>query len=135
MASITIVCTIDSIKYLTNNGGCFVFGSEYKRGYKKSNGEIVPDKTLSWKVVFKQGLVKYISGHFSNGMIVEIKGEVLPYAVDHNNIVDGYSVIGQTINMFSLPRPYARAENKMIKDSQLHSNEQPDLDDFNSPDF
>ena len=135
MANITIIGVIDNVKYLPNNGGCFVFVSEYKRGYKKSDGTIVDDKYMSWKVIYKQGLVSYINNHFGQGMIVEIKGDVLPYAIDHETIVDGYSVIGQTINLFSMPRTTLRQEKRMIKDSQLHGTGTPNLDDYNAPDF
>ena len=135
MASFQVVGFIESIKYIPNNGGCFVFVSEFKKGYRKSSGEVVDDRNLQWKIIFKQGLVKYINDHFNNGMLVEVKGEVFPYAVEHGNVTDGYSVIGQTMNMFSFPRSYARSEEKMIKESMLHSDEKPNLSDFNSPDF
>ena len=135
MANITIIGLIDGIKYLPNGGGCLVFLSEFKKGYRKSNGDVVTDKFLSWKCIFKQGLVNYINGHFNNGMVVEVKGEVLPYAIDHDNIVDGYSVIGQTVNMFSVPRPLIRNEQKMQKDSILHSVGSPNLEEYNKPDF
>lgn len=135
MANITIVGIIESVKYLPNNGGCFVFMSEYKRGYHRSDGVRVDDKYLSWKCIFKQGLVKYINDHFGNGMVVEVKGEVLPYAIEHDNIIEGYSVIGQTINLFSIPRTQLRQEQKMIKESLLHSTETPNLEAYNQPDF
>ena len=135
MAAINIIGFIDSIKYLPNNGGCFVFVSEFKRGYRKSNGEVVDDKYLSWKVIFKQGLVNYINNHFNTSMLVEVKGDVLPYAIDKETIVQGYSVIGQTINMFSFPRYSVKQEQRMIKESQLHATDVPDLDEYNKPDF
>jgi hypothetical protein len=135
MANITIVGIIDSIKYLPNNGGCLVFLSEFKKGYRKSNGEVVDDKFLSWKCIFKQGLVNYINGHFNNGMVVEVKGEAFPYAIDHDQVIDGYSVMGQTMNMFSIPRPFLRMERKMQKESLLHSTGVPNPNDFNEPDF
>lgn len=135
MAAINIIGIVENIKYLPNNGGCLVFLSEYKRGYRKSDGTRVEDKYLSWKCIFKQGLVKYISEHFGNGMVVEIKGEVLPYAIDHSVIVEGYSVIGQTMNMFSIPKTYLRQEKRMIVESQRHSDELPDLEEYNKPDF
>lgn len=112
-----------------------VYVSEFKKGYKKSNGEIVDDKYEKWKILFKQGLVNYINNHFNIGMVVEIKGEVLPYAVNHGTIMDGYSVLGQTINMFSFPRANALHELGMIKESQLHGEGTPDLDEYNKPDF
>lgn len=135
MASITIIGIIENVKYLPNGGGCFVFMSEFRKGYRKSDGSRVDDKYMSWKVIFKQGLVSYINNHFSNGMVVEVKGEVLPYAIENGNTVDGYSVIGQTMNMFSIPRPYQRQEARMQKDSQLHSSGRPDLESYNEPDF
>ena len=135
MASFQCIGFIDQIKYLPNQQGCFVFVSEFKKGYKKSNGEIVDDKYMSWKVIYKQGLVNYINKHFSNGMLVEIKGDVLPYAIEKDELVQGYSVIGQTMNLFSYPRSSVRQEQKMIKESQLHATSVPDLDEYNKPDF
>ena len=135
MASFQVIGFIDSIKYLPNQGGCFVFVSEFKKGYRKSSGEVVDDKYMSWKVIFKQGLVNYINNHFSNGMLVEIKGDVLPYSIERDEVVNGYSVIGQTINLFSFPRSVARQENRMIKDSMSHSDEKPDLENYSKPDF
>lgn len=135
MASFQIVGFIDGVKYLPNQGGCFVFVSEFKKGYRKSNGEVVEDRYMSWKVIFKHGLTNYINNHFSNGMLVEIKGDVFPYAIEREEIVNGYSVIGQTINLFSFPRSGARQEKRMIKDSMMHSDERPDLESYNSPDF
>ena len=135
MAAINIIGFIDTVKYLPNNGGGFVFVSEFKKGYTKANGDVVEDKYLSWKVIFKQGLVNYINNHFNNGMLVEVKGDVLPYAIDKENIVQGYSVIGQTINLFSFPRSSVRQEQRMIKESQLHATAIPDIDKHNEPDF
>ena len=135
MAAINIIGFVDTIKYLPNQGGCLVFVSEFKKGYRKSNGDIVDDKYLSWKVIFKQGLVNYITNHFNNGMLVEIKGDAMPYAIDKETIVQGYSVIGQTMNLFSFPRSSVKQEIKMIKESQLHASEIPDLEAHNEPDF
>lgn len=135
MASYQVVGFIENIKYLPNRGGCLVFVSEFKRGYKKQDGSIVDDKYLSWKCIFKQGLVKYINEHFSNGMLVEVKGEIMPYAIEKEHLVDGYSVIGQTINVASFPRASVKQEQRMIKDSQMHASETPDLEGFNAPDF
>ena len=135
MANITIIGFVDNIKYLPNQGGCFVFVSEFKKGYKKSNGEVVDDKYLSWKVIFKQGLVKYINNHFNNGMLVEIKGEVFPYAIDKETIVQGYSVIGQCINLASYPRSTVKMEQNLVKESLLHGSEIPNIDEYKKPDF
>jgi len=135
MANITIIGFVDNIKYLPNQGGCFVFVSEFKKGYKKSSGEVVDDKYLSWKVIFKQGLVKYINNHFNNGMLVEIKGEVFPYAIDKETIVQGYSVIGQCMNLASYPRSTVKMEQNLVKESLLHGSEIPNIDEYKKPDF
>lgn len=135
MASVNIIGIIESVKFIPNGGGCFVFLSEYRKGYRKSDGTRVEDKYLSWKVIYKQGLVNYINNHFSTGMVVEVKGDVLPYAIENGETVDGYSVIGQTMNIFSVPRLYQRQEARMQKDSQLNSSGEPDLEGYNAPDF
>ncbi len=133
MASFQTIGFISSIKY--QQDFCLVFIDEFKKGFRRKDGTFVADKYMQWKCIFKKGLIKYINDHFSNGMLVEIKGEVFPYAVEHDTTVDGYSVIGQTINMASFPRASARQEAEMIKDSQLHVNDVPDMEEYNKPDF
>lgn len=136
MASFQAVGFIDCIKYIPNQGGCFVFLSEFKKGFKRKNGTKVEDRYLTWKIIFKQGLVKYISEHFGNGMLVEVKGEVLPYTIEHGEVRDdGCSVIGQCINLTSYPRYTVKQEMRMIKDSQLQDGAKPDLDAYEQPDF
>jgi hypothetical protein len=66
---------------------------------------------------------------------VQIKGEILPYAVEHGELVDGYSVFIQAINRASYPTTTIKQEKRMIRDSQLVSNEQPDLESYIQPDF
>ena len=133
MADFTVTGFINTVKYLPD--AALVFIDEFKRGYKKLNGETVDDKYLSWKCVFKPYFKKYINEHFSNGMLVQVKGEILPYAIQNQNIVDGYSVLGQTINLASFPRASVKQENKMIKESQMHDTATPNLDEYNKPDF
>lgn len=133
MASFSVIGFIECVKVLPDS--CILFLSEYKKGYKKSNGTIVDDKYVSWKIIFKGYFIKYITSHFGKGMLVEVKGEVLPYAIEHGEMVDGVSVIGQTCNMYSYPRYGAKQERKMIKESQAVSSELPDLEDFSKPDF
>lgn len=135
MAAVSVIGFIDNIKYLPNKGGCFMFVSEFKKGYKHKDGTVEDDKYLQWKVIFKQGMVGYISGHFSNGMLVEIKGEVLPYQVSQGTVMDGYSFLGQTCNLFSFPRSTVKQEIRMMKESQSNSDETPDLDSYMKPDF
>ena len=133
MAAFSVIGFIDAVKILPDS--CILFLSEYKKGYRKSDGTIVDDKYVSWKVIYKGYFIKYITSHFGKGMLVEVKGEVLPYAIEHGQAVEGVSVIGQTCNMYSYPRYNAKQELKMIKESQAVSNELPNLEDFNTPDF
>ena len=133
MASFQCVGFVECVKVLPDS--CILFLSEYKKGYKKADGTIVDDKYVSWKIIYKGYFIKYITSHFGKGMLVEVKGEVLPYAIEHGQAVEGVSVIGQTCNMYSYPRYNAKQEIKMIKESQLASSEQPDLESYNKPDF
>lgn len=133
MASFQVTGFINTIKYLPDS--LLVYVDEYKRGYKKQDGTIVDDKYLSWKCIFKQGFAKYISKHFGDGMLVEVKGEIMPYAIEKEKLIDGYSVIAQTINVASYPKSATKREIKMIKDSQSNMGEKPDLDSFITPDF
>ena len=50
MADFTVTGFINTVKYLPD--AALVFIDEFKRGYKKPNGETVEDKYLSWKCVF-----------------------------------------------------------------------------------
>lgn len=133
MASWQCIGFVDAIKILPDS--CILFLSEYKKGYKKSDGTIVEDKYHSWKVIFKGYFIKYLTTHFGKGMLVEVKGDIVPYSIEHGQIIDGYSVIGQTCNMFSYPRYAVKQENKMIKESMGGTCEQPNLESFNQPDF
>ena len=133
MASFQCIGFIDAVKILPDS--CILFISEYKKGYKTRAGEIVDDKYVSWRVIFKEYFIKYITSHFGKGMLVEVKGEVLPYAIEHGEVVDGVSVIGQTCNLYSYPRYEAKIEQKMIRDSQLASDEHPDIESYSKPDF
>lgn len=133
MASWECIGFVDAVKVLPD--ACILFLSEYKKGYKRSDGTVVDDKYHSWKVIFKGYFIKYITTHFGNGMLVDVKGDIVPYAIEHGQVTEGYSVIGQTCNMFSYPRYSVKQENKMIKESIENSNAIPDLESFNQPDF
>ena len=133
MASFEVTGFISAVKYQPDT--VMVFIDEFKRGYKKQSGEIVDDKYHSWKIIYKPYFKKYISEHFNNGMLVKVKGEVMPYAIERNEIVDGYSVIGETINLASYPRSSVRREIRMMKESQENSTEAPNLEAYNQPDF
>ena len=133
MASFEVTGFINTIKYLPDH--CLVFIDEFKKGYKKKDGSRIDDRYITWKCIFKPYFKGYIVNHFNNGMLVQVKGEVMPYAIDHEKVVEGYSVIGQTINIASFPKSMIKQEAKMIKDSQMHASETPDLEGFNAPDF
>lgn len=133
MASFSVIGFVDAIKILPDS--CMLFISEYKKGYKKSDGTIIDDKYHSWKVIFKGYFIKYLTTHFGKGMLVEVKGDIVPYAVEHGEITEGYSIMGQTCNLFSYPRYSVKQENKMIKESVDSTNEHPDLESYNQPDF
>ena len=133
MADFTVIGYINNIKYLQDS--CLVFLDEFRKGFRKKDGTIVDDKYLSWKCIFKPYFKKYINEQFNQGMLVQVKGEIMPYAIEKEHLVDGYSVIGQTINVASYPRASVKQEAKMIKDSQMHASETPDLEGFNAPDF
>ena len=133
MADFTVIGYINNIKYLQDS--CLVFLDEFRKGFRKKDGTIVDDKYLSWKCIFKPYFKKYINEQFNKGMLVQVKGEIMPYAIEKEHLVDGYSVIGPTINVASYPRASVKQEAKMIKDSQMHASETPDLEGFNAPDF
>lgn len=133
MADFTVIGYINNIKYLQDS--CLVFLDEFRKGFRKKDGTIVDDKYLSWKCIFKPYFKKYINEQFNQGMLVQVKGEIMPYAIEKEHLVDGYSVIGQTINLASYPRASVKQEAKMIKDSQMYASETPDLEGFNAPDF
>lgn len=133
MASFSVIGFVENIKPLPQS--CLLFVSEYKKGYKKQSGEYVDDKYLSWKIVFGAYFKKYLLDNFSKGMLVEVKGEVFPYSVEHGEMKDGLSIIGQCCNAYSYPRQSAKQEMKMIKESQIGSKEAPDLSAYNEPDF
>ena len=133
MADIQLTGLISTIKYI--NDAVLVYVDEYKKGYRRNDGVVIEDKYLLWKVIFKGGLKNYINKFFSDGMLVTIKGEAMPYAIEKDKLVDGYSFIGQCINRASYPRQHARAEQRMIKESQAKMTDEPDLDAYNQPDF
>ena len=133
MADFTVIGYINNIKYLQDS--CLVFLDEFRKGFRKKDGTIVDDKYLSWKCIFKPYFKKYINEQFNQGMLVQVKGEIMPYAIEKEQLVNGYSVIGQTVNIASYPRASVKQEQRMIKDSQMHASETPDLDGFNAPDF
>jgi hypothetical protein len=125
---------IEGIRYVDN--AVIVIASERKQGYKKSDGTIVPDDVLTFSFIFKSYFKGYIAKHFSRGMLVKIKGFMLPYAKDkEGNAIEGYTILGQTIDLATYQTTTTRIEKRMIRDSQQHMTEKPDVEGFNQPDF
>lgn len=133
MAKFIVQGTITCVKYLQD--AVLVYLDEYKKGYRKADGERVDEKCLSWKIIYKGYFKGYISKYFGEGMVVEAVGDLLPYAIEKDRMVDGYSCIGKELDLYSSPRPSLRAERRMIKDSQLHSDGEPDLEGYEKADF
>ena len=135
MADIQILGHISNIKYLSDS--ILVIIDENKNSYTKTNGEKVDAKVLSWKCIFSGNESKrnYINKYFNRGMLVQVKGEVVPYAIEHGDLVEGYSVFIQTINRAAYPSTTIKQEKRMIKESQANNDETPDLESFNQPDF
>ena len=134
MASFETTAFISQIKYLPNKS-VLVFLDEYHKGYKKSDGTIIEDKYLSYKTVWKPYFSKYINEHFSQGMLVQVKGEMLPYAIEKDVIVEGYTIIGQCMNLASYPRSTVKMEQNLVKESLLHGSDIPNIDEYKKPDF
>lgn len=134
MADIIIRGFLEKIHHLGDQGGILQV-SEFKKGFKKANGEIVDDKYITWRVLFKKGQGAYLDKHFNTGMLVKIKGEVYPYSIVQGKLVDGTTVLMDSCVMDSYPRSYAKKEMMMIKDSRENGDGVPDLEDYNSPDF
>lgn len=135
MADIQILGHITNIKYLPDS--ILIIVDENKSGYTKQNGEKVEPKVLSWKCIFSGNESKrnYINKFFSRGMLVQVKGEVVPYAVEQGELVEGYSVFIQTLNRAAYPSTSILKERKMIKESMDNGGEMPNLRDHLEPDF
>jgi hypothetical protein len=125
---------IEGIRYADN--AAIVTASEIKKGYKKKDGVVVDDELVTFKFIFKPYFKNYIAAHFTKGMYVKIKGTMLPYAKNHvGEIIDGYSIIGQTIDIAAYPTKHVRNEKRIIKESIAKSDESPDLNAYTAPDF
>lgn len=135
MADFTVIGFISNIKYLPE---CIVINvDESKNGYRRADGTRVEPKVYTWKCLFNgtDSKRKYVNRYFNRGMLVQVKGELLPYAVENGVTSDGYTVFIQTINIFAYPRTTIKTEQMMIKASYENSDEVPDLDRYNEPDF
>ena len=107
-----------------------------RAGFRKKDGTNVSEEILIYRVIFASYMRKYISSHFDSGVYVKIKGTMLPYAKDgKGGIVDGYTILGQTMERASFPLQSSRISRKVLKESEGHEVGEPDLDGFLSEDF
>lgn len=133
MADIQILGHITNIRY--ERGCILLFIDEYRKGYVSSGGIRVDDKVLSWCCIFSGNERKrvYVDKYFGRGSYVQVKGEVLPYAIREGVAVDGYSVFVQSLNLACYPNKMLRAEKKLL-DSSV-SMDVPDVPSVQGSDF
>lgn len=124
---------IKTIKYL--NDSVLVYVDDMEQGYKRADGVLVDNAFYTWKVVFSNNFKNFIVKFFNDGMLVDIDARMRPYAIRENEMVDGYSCLGLSIQRSCYVKNSARQEQRMIKESQRNSSETPNLEDFNQPDF
>lgn len=134
MANFSVIGILEGVKYAPDSA--IVTVSEYRRGYKKGDGTVVDESVLAWKVVYKAYFKKYISSNFHTGALVAVKGEISPYALRNGEMVDGYAIKGQTLDLASYPKNLRR-ERKMLRESQLSNpdNSRPDVASYGEDDF
>lgn len=134
MADVILCGHIVGIRYTETSA--IVSLTERKQGYKKKDGTIVDDELLTYLVYFKAYFRNYISSHFNKGALVKIYATLLPYMKDHDGkTIDGFTLIGKTIDLAPYPSNTLRMEHKMIKDSLLHSVGTPNVDSYMQDDF
>ena len=125
---------IKNIKYLQD--AVVVYVDDMEKGYTTQDGKVVNDMIYTWKVIFKSNPFKgYITRHFNDGMLVDIDAKMRPYSLENGEEKDGYSCIGIAINRSCYVRQSYRVQKKLMKDSQMNSDEKPNLEEYNKPDF
>lgn len=134
MADFSILGHLEGIRYTDSN--VIVTMTERRLGYKKKDGTQVESELITWRIMYRASFRKFIADHFSKGMLVKVKGIILPYAKTHEGeFVDGYTILGQTIDIAAYPSNTMRQEKQRIKDSQLHDVGTPSFKQYNEPDF
>lgn len=134
MANFSVIGILEGVRYTQD--GAIATISEYRRGYTKADGTVVDETLMHWKVIYKAYFKKYISSNFRAGALVAVKGEISPYAIHSGEVVDGYSIKGETLNLASFPKNLKR-ERRMLRESQLSNddNSQPDVASYREDDF
>lgn len=134
MAHALLFGRIEGIRYKENSA--IVTLSEYMGGYRKKDGTIVEEDILTYRIAFKAYFKKYLASYFSEGNLVWVKAMMLPYAKNgEGKVCEGYTLIGQAIDIASYPKSGLRQERKRIKESQENSEMTPNLEGFNQDDF
>lgn len=134
MADFTLYGFIEGIRYSEQSAAVTV--SERKMGYRKKDGTYVDEDIVTFRVIFKEYFKKYLSTNFSEGMLVKVKGTLLPYVKDRDgNTNEGFTLLGQTIDREAYPKSTTRLEHRMIKESALHGEGTPDVEGFRQDDF
>lgn len=124
---------INTIKYLPD--ACLVYVDDFEKGYKRPNGEKIDDKYMTWKVIFSNGMKSFISKYFGNGLLVDIVAKMKPFEIEHDKMINGYSCLGLSIQRASYPQATVKKELRMMKESQEMSDEKPNIEAYNEPDF
>lgn len=132
MADFQLTGRIEGIRFTDTS--VFVTISEYRKGYRKGDGTTMPDTFFTWTVVYREGFKKYIASHFAKGMLVTVKGEIQPFRRRGDDFEDGYTALGQTMNLAAYHRD-VRSERKMQAESQINITEAPNYKAYEQEDF
>lgn len=125
---------IRTIKFLPDS--VIVYVDDMEKGYVKPDGTRIDDLLYTWKVIFKANPYRnFIAKYFNDGMLVDIDARMRPFAVEKETEVQGYSCIGLSIQRGCNTRASHIQEMKMVKESQERSMAQPNLEEYNKPDF
>lgn len=133
MAEFSITGFIVGVRYLEQS--VLVTVSENTLGFTRADGTIVEESVDTWCIIYKPYFKKYISSHFSRGMYVRIKGTIRPFSLNHNKAVDGYSVIGETINLAAFPKSSVRQEKRLTQNPAVDVMGEPNYRESKEMDF
>lgn len=132
MADVTLFGVIERIKCSESFVSVTVL--ERRLGYRRKDGTQVEEAMLSYRILFKSNMRKYITGYFQHGNLVKVKGTFLPYCTNKEGVVkEGYTILGQTIEYGVYPRMGVDVEKKLVSLGKGNLS-QPDVD-FMEDDF
>lgn len=134
MADVTLYGHVEGIRY--REKCVFVTVSEYRCGFTRRDGERVGEELLTFRVVFLASSRKYISTYFSIGNLVKVRGTLLPYVKKKDGeCVEGYTILGQLIELATYPKRAALKERRVLKESGENPCGVPDVDEYLDDDF